>query len=296
MGIIFLFLFCGQAHINYQGEIMDKNIERILNLLPQPVKNFYIENIHRNITEIRVRSGFDIKVTADGKHITIQNTVTDKKFLENLYYSFCNNTVSAYEDQTANGFITLPGGNRIGLAGKFTTDLQGKTVLSEIISMNIRLSGFHMVEVNRNILDFHKGLLIAGKPHTGKTNFVKNICVALCDYIVVVCDERNELYSQFLNCDFIINQPKHIGVMQALRTMNPDYIVCDEIGSDKETTALLNRLNSGTKFICTVHADGINALKNKPNINVLLNYQVFDKIVFLDNYGNDFFIKDVYDL
>ena len=85
MGIIFLFLFCGQAHINYQGEIMDKNIERILNLLPQPVKNFYIENIHRNITEIRVRSGFDIKVTADGKHITIQNTVTDKKFLENLY-------------------------------------------------------------------------------------------------------------------------------------------------------------------------------------------------------------------
>ena len=39
-----------------------------------------------------------------------------------------------------------------------------------------------------------------------------------------------------------------------------------------------------------------NDKENKPNINVLLNYQVFDKIVFLDNYGNDFFIKDVYDL
>ncbi|MBE6865973.1 MAG: hypothetical protein E7492_03325 [Ruminococcaceae bacterium] len=296
MGIIFLFLFCGQVHIYYQGETMDKTIERILDKLPHAVQTFCVENYERNITEIRIRHGFDVKVAVNGQYIVIENSIADKSFIEDLFYFFCDDTVSAFEDQTSQGYITLPGGHRVGISGKFNTDLYGKTVVSEILSLNIRLAGFHPVHINKKVLDFNKGLLIAGSTHTGKTNFIKNICKLLSNKNIVICDERNELYSPFLDCDFIINQPKHIAVMQALRTMNPDYIICDEIGSDNETTALLNSLNSGVAFVCSVHADNMQSLKNKPNINVLLNYDVFDKIVFLARNENNFYIKEVYDL
>ena len=295
-GLFFLFLFCGQAHINYQGEFMDSSIERILNQLPFAVKKFYIDNIDCNITEIRIRRGFDIKISVNGHYISVGNSNVDKSFIEKLYYFFCDYTVSAFEDQTSQGFITLAGGHRVGLSGKFSTDIYGKTVFSEILSLNIRLAGFHHIDIEKEILEFNKGLLIAGPPHSGKTNIIRNICNVLSNKNIVVCDERNELYSPIPDCDFIINLPKHIAVMQALRTMNPDYIICDEIGSDKETTALLNGLNSGVSFVCTVHANDIKSLKNKPNINVLLDCGVFDKIVFLDRERNNFYIKEIYDL
>ena len=291
-----MFLFCGQAHINYQGDFMDDTILRILEQLPRTVKKFYIENINRNITEIRIRQGFDIKIAVDGLYVTVKESKTDKEFLSKLYYYFCDNTVSAYEDQTSRGYITLTGGHRVGLAGKFTLDLQGKTVLSEVYSMNIRLAEFHYIEIPDRILDFQKGLLISGKPHTGKTNFIRNICYSLKNYNLVICDERNELYSPDINGDFIINQPKAVAVMQALRTMNPDYIICDEIGNEKDTAALLNGVNSGVAFVCTVHADCLQTLKSKPEINTLLDMQVFDKVVFVNRENNNFYSKEVYDL
>ncbi len=291
-----MFLNSGQVHINYKGEFMDKNIERILKLLPLPVYQFYIANKDRNITEIRIRQGFDIKVTVDGVLYTILDTYCDKSFIENLYFAFCDNTVSAYEDQTGKGFITLDGGHRVGLSGKYITDEYGKTTLTDIISMNIRLAKFHKIKIDSDILAFKKGLLIAGKPHSGKTTFLKNLCYLLQDKNIVVCDERNELYSKEICCDFIINLPKNLAIMQALRTMNPDYIICDEIGDEKEAESVLSGVNSGVKFICSVHSNSIEDLADKPNIFVLFNANVFDKIILLDCDKNNFYIKETADV
>lgn len=275
---------------------MENNIENILNILPLQLKKYFCENGDRNLTEIRIREGFDIKVSADGQYVTIKNTKTDKQYINNLYYKFCDNTVSAYEDQTGQGFLTLEGGHRVGLTGKFITDNQGKTIVSDVYSMNIRLCRLHIINVDNQIMNFRKGLLIAGRPHSGKTNYIRNICNLLHNKNVVVCDERSELYSPQLDCDFIINLPKHVAVMQALRTMNPDYIVCDELGTEKETASLLNGLGSGVKFICSVHAENYEDFANKPNIKLLLDSKVFDKIVFLERAENNFFVRDIYDL
>lgn len=274
---------------------MDKSIEKIMEILPRKVSDFFNGNTGKNITEIRIRKGFEIKVSVDGVYHTLKETIIDEKEINKIFYSLCNNTVSAFEEQLSHGFITLEGGHRVGVTGKFIKD-ENNYLLTDVYSMNIRISHFCKLEIEKNILDFKKGLLIAGKPHSGKTTYIKNICYCLQDKNIAVCDERNELYSRQINCDYIINMPKHIAVQQAVRTLNPEYIVCDEIGNNDEIIPITNGVISGVKFICSVHRSSIQELYQKSDISYLLSASVFDRIVLLDSYKNNFYIKEILDV
>lgn len=272
---------------------MDKSIEKILNRLPVTVKSFYIDNIQKNITEIRIRAGFDIKVCVDGDYKIIDKSVIDEHQLFELFYSLCEKTVSAYENQISNGYITLEGGHRVGIGGLFVKDTYGRQVIQKVTSLNIRLANYRMWKIPFDISTLEKGLLIAGGPHSGKTTFIRTICHDVTDKIIVVCDERNELLSEEINQDYIANIPKEKAIEQAVRTMNPDIIICDEIGNEEETKAILSAVNNGAVFICTVHAFDYNSLLNKPNVAKLLNSDVFDKIVFLENSKDKFSVKEI---
>ena len=290
----FLFLNSKCAHNYYQGDLMDKDLCTLLNKLPIEVKEFYLSV--GNITEIRIRKENNIIVVSKGKNYILDKSVISTQELEDIFLSLCDYTLSAYEEQIANGFITLSGGHRVGIAGSFSTDIDGKKVLADIYSLNIRLSVFHIVNIEKGILNFNKGLLICGKPHSGKTTFIKNICRCINGINYTVCDERNEIYHSSLNGDFIINLPKATAIMQAVRVMNPDIIVCDEIGTSEETTKMLEYMNSGVKFICSVHCSDYADLFQKTNITPLISAGVFDKIVFLDYNDNNFFVKEIVDV
>ncbi len=272
---------------------MDKNIEKILDNLPCAVKHYFIRNKDKNITEIRVRAGFDIRLCADGKYIVVSDTVINEKQLFDIFYSFCSYTLPAYENQISNGFITLQGGHRLGIAGVYSKDTDGKNILKKLYSMNIRLAGFARWTIPDELLNTRKGFLIAGAPHSGKTTFIRSFCRINESSNIVICDERNEIYSPDINHDFIINMPKAVAIEQAVRTMNPDIIICDEIGNETETRAIINAVNNGAAFICSVHAHSIESLYLKPNIKALLSAQIFEKIVFLKNIDGVFFIKDI---
>ena len=56
---------------------------------------------------------------------------------------------------------------------------------------------------------------------------------------------------------------------------------------------MLEYMNSGVKFICSVHCDNFKDLKNKPNIYPLLTAGVFDKFILLDNKDNQFTVKEI---
>ncbi len=271
---------------------MDKSIETILRKLPEKIYQFYMKNKDSNITEIRLREGFDARITVDGQYHIISGAYIDEKILSELYYEFCDHTVSAFEDQTGKGFITLAGGHRIGLGGRYIVNSKGNTVLTEVNSMNIRLAEFHVIDVDADILNFKKGLLIAGRPHTGKTTLLKNICYILQRENLVICDERNELYAPEICCDYIRNISKQTAVYQAIRTLNPDYIVCDEI-TPEDGSRLLSGVNSGVRFICTIHCSSVEELMKKPEIVSLLSVNAFDKIIVLDKNEINFYVKEI---
>ena len=66
-----------------------------------------------------------------------------------------------------------------------------------------------------------------------------------------------------------------------MRAMSPDIIICDEVGTREEIEAIEYGLNSGVKFILTVHASSYEELKRKKQIEQLLDTGEFSKIVLL---------------
>ncbi len=274
---------------------MDKVLKRILNYLPENVEKFFLENSARNITEIRIRQNCNIILISDGDTVVLQDTNISSYRLQCIFLELCDKTLSAYEDQIKDGYITLENGHRIGIGGRYTQDVTGKTVLGQVTSLNIRISSFHKINLPDEILNFEKGILICGKPHSGKTTLIRNICFALNGMNYTVCDERNEIFHSTLNGDFISGIPKDKAIMQAVRVLNPDIIICDEIGNKNETEKMLEYLNTGVKFICSIHCNNFCDLKYKPNISLLISAGVFDKYIFLENIKGNFYIKEVVD-
>jgi len=207
----------------------------------------------------------------------------------------------------------MKGGHRAGICGSAVVE-EGEIVnIKDISSINIRiarsLSGvadaFLKMMANKQI----KGVLLAGPPSSGKTTILKDIAKQLAggyygyNVKVAVVDERGELGAVYageskndlgISCDVLDGYPKAQGMMQAIRCLSPDLIICDEIGTEQEARAVESCLNAGVRVIASVHAAGKEELRNRPSVRRLLATGAFDSIVLLKGRGAPGVIKAVY--
>jgi stage III sporulation protein AA len=108
-------------------------------------------------------------------------------------------------------------------------------------------------------------------------------------YRTALIDERRELYIKNKMggglLDIFYGYKKSDGIECATRTLNPDIIICDEIGGLEDTRSILSAQNSGVPLIATTHAGSFEQLKRKPNINNLIENGVFEYFagISLDN-------------
>ena len=128
------------------------------------------------------------------------------------------------------------------------------------------------------------GVIICGVPCSGKTTVLRDVARILSLHDrrrVSLVDTRGELASVYrgepqLNVglsDTLSAYPRAQGIIQAVRVFSPEFILCDEIGSPKDASAILNGLNSGVRFLVTAHAGDYTELKSKPFIrDVLAKY------------------------
>ena len=138
------------------------------------------------------------------------------------------------------------------------------------------------------------GTLIVGAPMTGKTTILRDLARLFSmeyNQKVVIIDEKYEIASTYNGipqfdiglADVLSGFPKNHGTIMALRTLSPDIIICDEIGSEQDYNYIKNILNSGVKIITTIHSYDEIELLNRPQVNYLLKMNIFDTVVFLNS-------------
>ena len=145
-------------------------------------------------------------------------------------------------------------------------------------------------QLRRTLDALNGGILVVGTPGSGKTTFLRSIIRYLdtARRIFCVADERGELLTagHTVHCDVYTRCTKAQAIQMALRCMNPQVIVCDELGTQADLQAVEAGLACGVVFVASVHCDTLEALNRKPPTARLLAMGAFETLVLLDGRVN----------
>lgn len=228
-------------------------------------------NIEENLQEIRIRVNRPILLKTRQVDVVIDKTVTQSEILQTLE-RLCENSIYAYKNQICEGFITVKGGHRIGLTG--TAVIEGNKVINikYITSLNFRIARQVLNcsdKILPEIINKENGTiyttLIVSPPGKGKTTILRDAIRQISNGIEKlsfkgktcgVVDERGEIAAMYkgipqndvgMRTDVIENISKAKGMKMLIRSMAPEIIACDEIGSNEDVIAIRRSYISWSK-------------------------------------------------
>ena len=224
------------------------------------------EHIAANACEIRIRAGRPITVeTPRERHIFAAMKASLSDINKCISY-FCDYSLYSCEKELSEGWITLKGGYRAGFTGTAVTRDGRITAIKNISSIDLRIASERkgiaekLISLTALETDF-RGLLILGAPMSGKTTMLRDYARLLASFArIAIIDERGEIAAVHngipqndigLSSDVLDLFPKEEGIIQALRSLSPEYIVCDEVGT--EYVRLAECAGRGVKLILTAH-------------------------------------------
>ncbi|MDO5545212.1 MAG: ATPase, T2SS/T4P/T4SS family [Eubacteriales bacterium] len=257
--------------------------KQLLTVLPPEIGTQVDSSGRETMQALRLRLNAPPEMVTGAGSVWLTGTV--KK--EHLNYVI--NSASRYSpwcaSTMASGYITAPGGHRIGICGDavFQPDAPGS--FQRITSLCIRTARDYPGASDK-ILDTWKSILIVGAPGWGKTTLLRDLARRIAnDRVVCVVDEREELYPEGIQrgrrMDVLHGFPKPQGVDMVLRTMGPDYIAVDEITAEEDCAGLIQAANCGVRLIATAHGVGMQDLKRRALYQSLLDRNIFQTFVLL---------------
>ncbi len=273
----------------------------VLKRLPPPILQTVVrgEQIYGAISEIRIRAGRKLCLTTvEGGFNRVTALTVDQTMVTASVAALCEHSLHAHMDTIREGYIAVDGGIRVGVAGRAVCEGGRLCAITDISSLCIRIPAqvgkadcVLMHELKKG--EFRESVLFYSPPGVGKTTVLRNLAYALASEIglrVAMIDTRMELYADALaradNVDIYSGYPKGVAIELATRTMNPQYIICDEIGSLEEARALLEVENTGVPLLASAHAQSVKELLCRPNIRLLHRSGVFDRYVGITRVGS----------
>ena len=257
--------------------------------------------------EIRLRVCRPLSLVCRGKPLffTLSGNVTDlpcgdlftvsRAALEDTFQRMCDYSVYARQDEIVNGFVTLRGGHRAGVSGTAVCADGKISNVRGISSVNIRVAREYRgcaAGICKIVKSTHGGVLLCGEPCSGKTTMLRDLARLLSNegtQSVALIDERGELAACVNGepqndvglCDVYDGYPKAEAIRQAVRSMAPQLILCDEIGGSEDAAAVAQCQNCGVRVIATAHAGSMEELRRRKPLQAILDSGAFSVFVFL---------------
>lgn len=249
---------------------------QILRCLPDGLRMQVAEKDLLYAEELRLRAGAPMTLVRGGQSVPLSRSAVSAAEIGETVMRICNNSVYAVLEQIKSGFLMLPGGVRVGLAGRVLAE--GDTVenMKEFTGLNFRIPR-ELVGCADKLLShiLHNGkvknTVLISPPGCGKTTLLRDLVRALSARGLRVCviDERDEICAVHAglpgfqigeNTDVLRLCPKLAGVELAVRSLSPQVLVTDELWGDKQLRAMQTAASCGCAIITTVHGSGRSAL------------------------------------
>lgn len=260
----------------------------------------------QSITELRLRVGKPAELVA-GERRSDADFAPSQADMDELIASLSGYARYAVEGEMARGYIPVAGGHRAGVCGKLILENGRPARMSGVTSICLRMTRMipqasapfrrHLLDAAGNV----RRVLIFGPPGCGKTTVLRDASLWLsdeCGRHVAVCDERGELFSQPLGkdegkrIDVLRCERRENALMTLLRSMSPDVLVADEIGTEEDARAIAEMARCGVGLLATAHGGSFAELIKRPTLRALLQDGAFDRIVWLRPLGR---VAAVYD-
>lgn len=261
------------------------NIEKYL---PRDMCSWIEKNAFNagNITLIRKKNMF---VTENDAIVESPFFVTET-ILENIVNLMCKGSIYANQHTLKDGYIPLEEGCRAGITGTCITENGKVNYMRNITAVNIRICR-EVTGCADGIMPYIKAngriynTLIISPPSAGKTTVLRDIARQLGNFSRVgIIDERGEIAK---NKDvgkytFVMEEcEKSSAILMMLRSMSPNVIITDEIGTERDEEALETLLNAGVKMICTAHGYDEKDIMRRRVFKRLIEGKVFERLIVL---------------
>lgn len=243
-----------------------------------------------HLLEVHLRLGMPPELVLTDRYISLEQITS----VDDLNH--CIQFASQYSPWAAGtlnqGYLTAPGGHRIGVFGKYTLHNDHGWALQFPSMLCLRVAR-DIANIAPDLSSISGSVLIIGSPGVGKTTLLRDLIRRYANSgngNISVIDEREELFPSFQGkicfdpghrADVLSGCNKMTGIQWALRNMTPSVIAVDEITAQEDCQALLHAAWCGTTLFATAHAGNINDLINRPVYRPLIEHNLFQSILVM---------------
>ena len=255
-----------------------------LQILPMWLRKQVDELGRESLQELRLRVDRPPELVLSNRMVYLERII----IADDLQY--CINTASRYSPWVSttirSGYITAPGGHRIGICGEASIVENQINTISTVTSLCIRVAR-DFPGIARSVANLPGSIIVIGRPGTGKTTFLRDLARQksnLGEGAVAVVDEREELFpivnGSFCfpvgqGIDVLSGVKKALGIHMMIRTMNPRFLVVDEITDVKDSMAILNAGWCGVSIIASAHGESLDDFLRRPVYKPLVDSGLF---------------------